>query len=148
MANAKKKQTTKAKPTVGEQVAEAAVLNRVVKASAARIGELKVDIRQYALMVASARPPEERTEKVEIESEEGTATVSFPKDHVSLVEGANPRALKSVLSEETWKFLFEEKVVLADGFDDKYKALSTVDQSHVRALVQWKTPDPSVILPK
>ena len=134
--------------TAERLVAEAAVLNREVKEKAAEISVRKVGIREYALNVNSARPLEERGEKVEVESKEGTATISFPKERAVLAEGANPRTLKTVLSAEIWTDLFEEQVVLADGFDAKLKLLSAADQQHVRGLIEWKTPEPSVTLPK
>ena len=145
--------TKKAVKAIGQAaaerlVAEAAVLNREVKEKAAEIALRKVGIREYALNVNNVRPPEERGEKVEIESREGTATISFPKEKAVLAEGANPRTLKSVLSAETWTNLFAEEVVLADGFDAKLKLLSAEEQQHVRGLIEWKQPEPSVNLPK
>ena len=94
--------------TVAEHVAEAARLEREIKTKAARVGELKTIIREYATKVDAQRPINslERGEKVEIASTEGVATISFVKDDVSLVKGANPRALTEVLAPATWNHLF------------------------------------------
>ena len=136
------------KRSVAADVAEAAILNREIKEKAARVDDLKERIREHALREASKRPYAEQNEKVEIESPEGVATISFPKDAVSLVEGANPRALRSEIPDATWAHLFEERVVLAKEFDAAYKLLAKAEQEQVRRLVQWVTPKPSVLLPK
>ena len=143
-----KKSENVSETVMAKRVAEAAVLHREVKEKTARVEELKVGIRTYALQVAEGRPENERTEKVEIESKEGTATITFSKDKVSFAKGANPRALKEVLTPATWARLFEEEVVLVDGFDEKFAALSAEDKAHVRGMIDWKKSDPSVILPK
>ena len=133
---------------VERQVAEAAVLSREVKEKTAQIEQLKVGIRAYALKVSLDRPAEKRMEQVEIESREGIATVSFVKDEIRLAEGANPNTLREVISQSTWEHLFEERVVLAANFDSKFKLLSKADQNHVRGLLETKTPEPRVLLPK
>ena len=133
---------------VESEVAEAAILNREIKARTERLNEIKTNLRAYALKVDAKRPPEKQGEKIEIESKEGVATISFVKDAVSLVEGANPRGLKEVLTPATWEHLFVERVVLAEDFDKSFHLLAKEDKGHVRKLVQWSTPEPRVLLPK
>lgn len=136
------------KVSIESQVAQAAVLNREIKERAAQLEVLKVAIREYATKANLKRPATEQDEKIEIESPEGVATVSFPRDAVLLVAGANPRALKETLSATTWDHLFEERVALKPEFEEAFRLLSKEDRFHVRTVVDWKPRDPAVILPK
>lgn len=140
--------TTKEQTRVESEVAEAAILNREIKARAERLEVIKQNLRAYAAKVDAKRPPEKQGEKVEIESKEGVATISFVKDAVALVEGANPRAFKDTLAPATYNHLFEERVVLAEDFDKSFHLLGKDEKSIVRKLVEWKKPDPRVLLPK
>lgn len=140
--------TTKELTKVESEVAEAAVLNREIKERAERLEVIKQNLRAYAAKVDAKRPPEKQGEKIEVESKEGVATISFVKDAVSLAPGANPRAFRETLAPATWSHLFEERVVLAADFDEAFQLLSKEDKRVVRPLVEWKTPDPRVLLPK
>lgn len=126
-------------------IAEAAVLMRSVKEAQERIDELKVIIRECAETVATKRGDDE---KVEFESPEGVATVCFPKATPKIQKGANPNDLKAVLPQTVWEELFETKIVLAGEFEDKLTHLSAKNQAAVKKVVEWKTNEPRVTLPK
>ena len=131
-----------------EQVAEATKLNREIKEKTARVELLKTSIRMYATKVSLERPIEKRNEKVEIESKEGTATIAFPKEEVSLAKGADPYVIHEELSLERWESLFEEKAVLKSEFDERLKHLPADDRKRVEGLIERKTPEPRVNLAK
>ena len=148
VAKAKDDSAAKMEARMQKLVAEAATLNRETKAKHARLEAIKVELRQYATAVDNQRAAEQRGAKIEIESREGVATISFAKDGVSFVKGANPRSVRETLSPTTWDHLFAEEVTLKEDFDDAYKLLSAPDKAVVDALVVWKKPEPRVVLPK
>jgi|SRR5579885_122056 len=127
---------------VSQAIAKAVELNRTIKTLQADLEGLKDVIR------AEGEKFSEDGKLVEFESPAGVATVCFYKDGASVVEGANLRELRETLPKVTWEDLFVEKVVLAQGFNEKFEQLGKRQKRIVGEYVEFKPKAPHVILPK
>jgi hypothetical protein len=130
---------------VAVAIAAAVEINRKVKALCTDLELLKATIRSEAEKASTARGDDNL---VEFESDQGVATVCFPRDAVSPVPGANLRELQSVLPTTTWNHLFEEKVVLASDFSERFGALTKGNRATLKRYLEWSPRAPRVTLPK
>lgn len=129
-------------------IENAAIAYRKVKELNAVIDESKAIIREEAEIWDAKRPEAERGEKLEFESGEGVAMVTFPKASAKFIKGTNPESLQVVLPAAVWDHLFVRKVCLASEFDEKFDALTKTQQKAVQKVVFWDPAAPSVTLPK
>ncbi len=126
-------------------IAEATQLNREIKERTAKLDALKVIIRNEANKVATKADSDE---KLEFESDAGICSVSFVSDSVSFTKDANPIALKETLPEDIWNCLFVEEVKLSKEFKETFVCLNKGHQSIVSKIVQAKSNEPRVTLPR
>ena len=121
---------------------EAIRLARQAKAIGEQLDALKDAIRERAAK------QESRGEQVVFACKEGEVKVAFVRDECKLLKGANPRALREDLGEETWGHLFEEVVKLGDDFDAKLALLPAGERALVKKLVEWKPREARVTIGK
>lgn len=138
-----------ANANVIKTVAEAVKINRQIKALQGDLDQLKETIREEAEKVATLDATGKRFGKVEFESIEGTCTVAFPRDKVSLKKGLNPIELRgTTVSMEVWDNLFATKVVIGDEFEETFGELSKGAKKAVQVFIESKESTPTVTLPK
>lgn len=133
---------------VANAVEVAAVAARKVKELNQIIEESKAVIREEAEVWNNKRPEAQRGEKLEFESGEGVAMVTFPKATAKFIKGTNPEQLQVFLPQAVWEHLFIRKVCLATEFDEKFEALTKTQQKAVEKVVFWDDNAPAVTLPK
>lgn len=129
------------------EIARAILLSRKIRDLEAELAPLKEKIREAALECreVGCHLGEDR---VEFNSSEGVATVTFPKDKVVLVKGADPNTLRAVLPETQWAQLFQVKVSPSPGALDVLDHIKGATRRVVDKVLAVEPSTPAVLLAK
>jgi hypothetical protein len=127
---------------IGQVVAQAIRVSREIRMLISTLDDLKAQIRKAAI---NLRGDEER---VEIPSNEGTATVTFPKPRIVIREAAVPESLKAILPEPVWSSIFAVKITPGEEAEAIWNEMRGAARTALDRVLDRKASTPAVVLPK
>ncbi len=142
--------TTKSKQKLVDTVDRAITANRTIKRLTEELNADKDVLRAEGLEKAEKDEKSGKLLKVELQGSLGVATISFPKDSVKFVQGADANVLVEKLGKPVWASLFEEvtTVRMRAEFEASLDLLSAADRKAVMKFVEFVPGTPAVGLPK
>ena len=117
--NTKNTLTVSRTTDISNIVADATVIHRQLKVLEKKLDELKFKLRSYAQELISVN---KGTERVEIQSNEGTCTISFTKEKLAIKAGVDVEKLKNE-SAFIWDTWFIYKPILKEDTINVYQTL-------------------------
>lgn len=135
--------SAKQHPRLEKVVERAIVVSRQIRALTTELDGLKARLRGEAFAIADGA-----TEKIELASAAGTATVTFPKARVAIRDGAIPETLKAILPEPTWSKIFAVKISPADDAEAIWLGMTGAARKALDRVLEHRESTPAVLLPK